>query len=219
MRTIIISDVHLGSRYFQSGLFDRFLERLPADATLVLNGDTVDAVHRELPAEHQRSLDRLREESLRRRVVWLFGNHDDTFVMSDPLRIEFAREFSVGKRLFVAHGFDFDNVIPYHGLFVHLFRAMHQLRVLLGAEAVHVAQYAKKWGILYRVLRKSVAMNAIEHAKEGGYAAVTCGHTHFAEDVMIQGVRYINTGAWTERPTYYVDVDDAGIRLRNVEEA
>ncbi len=218
MRTIIISDLHLGSRYFQLALYDRFMDGLPDDATLVLNGDTVDAVHRDLPPAHRSALDRLRAESRRRRVVWLFGNHDDTYAMDDPAQIEFRKDYSIGKRLYVAHGFDFDNVIPYHTIFVHLFRAMHQVRVLLGAEAVHVAQYAKKWSALYRVLRKSVAMNAVEHAKESGYSAVTCGHTHFMEDVTLDGIRYINTGAWTERPAYYVDVDDVNILLRQVDE-
>jgi len=133
--------------------------------------------------------------------------------MPDPGRIEFRQSFSIGDRLFVSHGFDFDNVMPYNRPFVLLFRALHHLRILLGAEAVHVAHYAKKWQLFYRVLCKSVAMNAVEYAKERGYKAVTCGHTHFTEDIVIDGIRYINTGSWTERSVHYLWIDETRIAL------
>jgi len=29
------------------------------------------------------------------------------------------------------------------------------------------------------------------------------------------GVRYINTGSWTETPVHYIDVTDAGLDLKN----
>ena len=33
------------------------------------------------------------------------------------------------------------------------------------------------------------------------------------------GVRYLNTGAWTEKPVCYIDVDDESVTLRRFEEA
>ena len=213
MKTFFVSDVHIGSKYCLADLFIEFLRALPPDATLVLNGDTMDRLRGGLPPRHQEALDLLREESFRRTVVWVSGNHDETYRMPEPGRIEFRATYNVGARLFVAHGYDFDNVMPYHRLFVKLFRAMHAVRVFLGAESVHVAHYAKKWPILYRVLLKGVLMNAVEYAKENGYQAVTCGHTHFAEDVVMDGIRYVNTGAWTELPVYYLLADDQDIKL------
>ena len=213
MKAAVVSDVHLGSRYFLHDLFLQFLSSLPPDVDLVLNGDTIDIIHKSLPPAHEEVLDRLRAESLRRRVIWVHGNHDEDYRMENPGRIEFAPSYSIGKRLFVAHGYDFDNVMPYHRTFVKLFRAIHRLRVKLGAEAVHVAQYAKRWKILYNVLLKNVVMNAVEHAKENGYEAVACGHTHYAQDIEVKGIRYLNTGAWTERPVYYLMADDTSLRL------
>ena len=217
MKTIIVSDVHLGSRHLKLQVFLRFLDQLPPEETLVLNGDTVDYRRRRLSPEHQQVLDRLVAESVRRRVVWVAGNHDARYKLNNPGAIEFARSFHIDKRLFVQHGFYFDNVMPYHKLFIAVFRLAHQIRIWLGAEAVHVAEYAKRWQALYRVLRKNVMMNAIEYARENGYAAITCGHTHFAEDLVVDGIRYINTGAWTELPAYYVVVDDTEIRLEPFE--
>ena len=96
---------------------------------------------------------------------------------------------------------------------------MHDLRVRLGARPVHVAEYAKKWKAFYRVLRNNVMRNAVNFAAENGFEAVTCGHTHFAEDTVLNGVRYINTGAWTEFPAHYLHVTPAGMVLTRVDQA
>jgi len=190
---------------------------MPGGTPLVLNGDIVtthDTQH--YPPRHREALDVLRAESFRRKVVWVRGNHDERFVMSDPGRIEFASSWHIGKQLFMAHGNDFDNVMPHNRFFIILFRLFHRVRILLGAESIHVAQYAKRFPLLYRVLLRHVAMNAVEHAKENGYGAVACGHTHYVEDRIQDGVRYLNTGAWTEETPYYLAVNDTAVELRPV---
>jgi UDP-2,3-diacylglucosamine pyrophosphatase LpxH len=60
-------------------------------------------------------------------------------------------------------------------------------------------------------------VNAVNCAVENGYEAVTCGHTHYPEDRLINGIRYINTGAWTESPTYYLLVTDDILSLKRFE--
>jgi predicted phosphodiesterase len=94
---------------------------------------------------------------------------------------------------------------------------MHGLRVKLGAKPVHVAEYAKKWKSFYRVLCRNVALNAVDCAVENGFEAVTCGHTHYPEDLAIDGIRYINTGAWTELPAYYLHITPAEMVLKQVD--
>ena len=56
-------------------------------------------------------------------------------------------------------------------------------------------------------------LDAVKFAKENGFGAIACGHTHQPEDRTVQGVRYINTGAWTEYPPHYLMVNDKEIRL------
>jgi UDP-2,3-diacylglucosamine pyrophosphatase LpxH len=216
--TVVVSDLHLGSRFFARELLVSVLDALPPEATLVLNGDTINYRLRPLGPKHGAVLQRLREESERRRVIWLGGNHDERHRPQDPRRIEFAPSFHIGRRLYVQHGFYFRNLVPYHLPFVVLFRLLHYARVWLGAEEMHVAEYAKRWRSLYGVLRRNVLMNAVEHARENGYAAVACGHTHFAEDTLVGAVRYLNTGCWTERPGHFLLADDADITLFRVRE-
>ena len=48
MRTVVVSDLHIGSPYFRHDLFDRFLDVLSPSVLLVLNGDTLDYPYRPL---------------------------------------------------------------------------------------------------------------------------------------------------------------------------
>ena len=92
------------------------------------------------------------------------------------------------------------------------------MRILLGAESIHVALYAKRFALLYRVLLRHVMLNAVEYARENGYRAVACGHTHCMEDRIVDGIRYLNTGAWTERTSHYLRVDGESLDIRSVPE-
>jgi UDP-2,3-diacylglucosamine pyrophosphatase LpxH len=213
MSTVIVSDLHLGSRHCRGEEFLQFLAALPAGAALVLNGDVVDRWQQALPPRHQAVLDALRAESFRRRVVWVRGNHDERFVLADAGRIEFAPSVVVERGLWVAHGHHFDLIMPRHRLFIVLMRVFHRLRLLLGADAVHVAHYAKKFAWLYGVLRRHVIRNAAWQARLLGHAAVACGHTHFVEETVQDGIRYLNTGSWTEPPLTRLWADGGILRL------
>ncbi len=204
MKSIIISDLHIGSRYFQFGIFERFIEKLPHDYELILNGDIIDSPYAKMEASDQEALDLLKKISCRQKVVWIRGNHDNGYVPKNIGKIIFISSYSIGKRLLITHGDDFDDIMPRSRLFIKAFNLMHKLRIKMGARPVHVAEYAKKWKAFYRILRKNVALNAVKCAAENGFEAVTCGHTHFPEDMTLDGIRYINTGAWTESPAYYL---------------
>ncbi len=211
---IIISDIHLGSPHCYINEFINFLNSLPLKTELILNGDVIDHWHRELQGIHADALALLRKESFTRKIIWIRGNHDDQYELTGKHNIIFCNYYNIDKRLFISHGYNFDNVMPYHKAFIIFFKMIHHLRIKLGAESVHVARYAKKYPHLYNFLKRHVSANAIEYAKENGYAAVTCGHTHFIEDKTIDGIYYINTGTWTEPPICYIEVAKTEITLK-----
>jgi len=215
MNAIIVSDLHIGSGFFRCRAFRDFLGRLAEDHALILNGDIVDCPYEAMPGAHQRIIDRLIQMSRLRQVIWIRGNHDNGYLGRMPGAVEIRDSFSMGNRLLITHGDDFDSIMPRSRVFIRAFKLMHDMRVRLGARPVHVAQNAKKWAILYRVLRQNVMLNAVACAAANGFDAVACGHTHFAEDLMVDGIRYVNTGAWTESPMYCLQVSDDNIRLKN----
>ena len=217
MNAIIVSDLHIGSRYFQFGVFERFLEEFPADHELIMNGDIIDSPYVKMEKSDQRALDMIKTISYRQKVVWLRGNHDNGYVPENFGNTIFKSSHRIGKRLLITHGDDFDDIMPRSRLFIKAFKLMHNLRIKMGARPVHVAEYAKKWKSFYRVLRKNVALNAVKCAAENGIEAVTCGHTHYAEDLVLDGIRYINTGAWTEFPAYYLLLTEDEMELNQVD--
>ena len=212
--TYIVSDLHIGLRHFKQELFSQFISALPDGSTLVLNGDTLDDPTRQLGEEDERGINLLIEHSTRLRIVWVRGNHDAGFCLDDPGEIEFADFHSIPERgLYISHGAHFDNVMPHNLWFIKLFRWLHMVRIMLGASPVHVAEYAKKWRLLYNYLRTNVSANAIEHARENGWEHVVCGHVHYPEVRHEGGVVYYNTGSWTERPAHYLHITDNCIEL------
>ena len=211
--TYIVSDLHLGSAYFRRENFVRFLDTLPAGARLVLNGDILDEPGNPLSPEHAAVVRRLVAESYERPVVWVHGNHDESVALDDPGRIQFVRRWAVDDTLLVLHGDQLDGIMPRHGLFRLFFKKLHRLRIRLGFADVHVAHYAKRWSLLYRVLNEHVARRAIDAARREGFGAVTCGHTHAPMEWERDGHRYLNTGAWTEEPNHYVSVTEGGDKV------
>lgn len=214
MKAIIVSDLHIGSRYFSRENFKQFIQNIPQDHEFILNGDIINNSYGKMKSADQQILDRFEEMSLQQKVVWVRGNHDNGYIPDNLGKIQIKHHHALGKRLFVTHGDFFDEVMPRSRMFIKAFKMMHDLRVKLGARPVHVAQYAKRWKSFYGYLRKNVMLNAVNYAAANGFEAVTCGHTHFAEEQLVNGIRYLNTGAWTERPTYYVRVTADEIVLK-----
>ena len=219
MKAIIVSDLHMGSRYFRSQAFENFLNSLPDIDEFILNGDVLDRPHVKLTPFHQLNLERIEKLSLRCKVVWVRGNHDQGYMPERLGQIEFCRRYTFDNRILITHGDDFDTIMSRSQVCMKAFRLMHDLRVRLGAPPVHVAEYAKKWTAFYRVLRNNVMRNAVNFAAENGIEAVTCGHTHFAEDILLNGIRYINSGAWTEFPAHYLYVTPEAMVLNRVDQS
>ncbi len=214
MKAIIVSDLHVGSRYFQRENFVQFLQNIPQDIEFILNGDIIDNPYAKIKPADQQILDLFAEMSLRQKVVWVRGNHDNGYIPDNLGKIRIKKHYARQKRLLITHGDFFDEVMPHSRVFIKTFQMLHHFRIKLGARPVHVAQYAKRWKSFYAYLRKNVMLNAVSYARSKGFKAVTCGHTHYAEEQLVQGIHYLNTGAWTEQPTNWVRVSADEIMLQ-----
>jgi UDP-2,3-diacylglucosamine pyrophosphatase LpxH len=214
MDTVVISDLHLESVHTLSDQIALFIENLPERCDLILNGDIIDSSYPNLPRENLQILELIGQESFRRNIVWIRGNHDDCSLLRDRGRIHFKRIHTVDNRLLITHGNELDKTKARIQQLLKPFKLIQFILVKLGLRPVNVAHFATKFEPFYRLYRKKLMLDAVKFAKGKGFGAIACGHTHYPEDRTVQGVRYINTGAWTEYPPHYLMVNEAETRLK-----
>ncbi len=213
VKYFVVSDLHIGNPYFNHKAFVAWLNHLPVNATLILNGDVVDDPAKTLNKCENLVLKRIIAESCQRTVVWIHGNHDADFHMENVGKIQFMRECNIENRLLIVHGHKLDDVMPNYPIFKWIFRRLHNLCIMFGLRDMHVAQYAKRWPRLYNILNSRVIENGMRLARSKGCGAIVCGHTHFALDQTNSDIRYLNTGSWTEDPLHYLKIDSDNIVL------
>ncbi len=215
MRTVITSDLHLGSRQCRAAAFSAFLDALPPGDRLVLNGDVVTHFAKEtaLPATHAAVLDQLRAMSYERDIIWTRGNNDRHFTLQDPGRIHFADDHALGRLLYIAHGDRFDHLMPSLRFVLIPLRVVYEFLTRFIGSRTHVTDFAKRFPAVYRILNGHVARNAMAYASKNGFQAVTCGHTHHPETRLHDGVSYYNTGCWTEDAAQVLVLDGENLSL------
>ncbi|HEY2156758.1 MAG TPA: UDP-2,3-diacylglucosamine diphosphatase [Isosphaeraceae bacterium] len=203
---LVISDLHLGSLVCQAKLLEEFLEWAAASTReLIINGDIFDDLNfKRLSKRHFGCLRSIRRHSDRPglKLIWIRGNHDGPAdIVSHIVGVEILEEYIVDTgpvRLLILHGDQFDHFITKYkyitsaavGLFYYIQRlAPHNA-------ARWIRRVSKRWQRNSQVVMRG----AVEFARTRGCNAVTCGHTHLPLVAEVDGVRYINSGTWTEQP-------------------
>jgi len=227
VRAVFISDVHLGHRGSQAAYLLDFLRSIRA-GTIYLVGDIVDlwSLKRGFywPREHHEVLRTLLERARNgTRVVYVPGNHDETF---HDLCGSWFGHFEVvaeaehvtaeGRRLLVLHGDRFDADIRLSPLtawfgascyefFVAVGRRIHTLRRRLGFPYWSLADWIKNQVAGARVHIERYEEAVARDAAQRGYDGVVCGHIHRAALREVAGVLYCNDGDWVESCTALVE--------------
>ena len=227
VRTVIISDVHLGTPDCKIREVNHFLRHTHC-AKLILNGDIIDGwqLRRDgrWTKEHTRFV-RLVLKKVEKRdteVIYLRGNHDDVLTKFLPLQFEhlhivedYVHETPRGRYL-VLHGDVFDTITRNFVFLAHL--GDWGYRTLLGLNRAYNAWRAWR-GLEYWSLSKAIkarVKSAVNHiskfedhlaqlAKERGCVGILCGHIHTPADKMLGDVHYLNSGDWVESLTAVVE--------------
>ncbi len=98
MNAIIVSDLHLGSRYFCYQEFERLLKSIPQDYELILNGDIIDNPKAQLAPPHQSILRLIKRLSCAQSVVWVQGNHDNGYPTIGFGKVSFKSFYSLESK-------------------------------------------------------------------------------------------------------------------------
>ncbi len=227
LRTVFISDVHLGFRGCQAEYLLDFLAHIDADQ-LVLVGDIVDlwSLKRSIywPVAHHDVLKAILALSRKgTQVIYVPGNHDEGFrelcgseVAGIQIRRDFIHETAAGERYLVLHGDDFDGAVKFSGLLKHVGERLYDIFLFLGRG---VQAIRRRFGFGYWSLATWVKQSVpdarlyierFEHAAahaalRHGLDGVICGHIHRPEIREVDGVRYCNDGDWVEHCSALVE--------------
>lgn len=212
---VVVSDLHLGSPHCRQSEFLDLLDSFHEPVTMVFAGDTFDRPDELwLKEEDHTVLKRLTNHPWVK-PVFVRGNHDENSGWFQPNTFPVIPEAEIpAVHMLICHGDDFHITRGHHRLFAFMFKHLHRLRIRLGAPPVHVAEYAKHWSFFYQVLRRIVRENAVDYAQQKGVQIIACGHVHFPEDTMVKGIRYLNTGCWTEPAPHYLLIQNGQVSLK-----
>jgi len=239
VRSIFISDVHLGCRHSKADLLLSFLKQYSCDY-LYLVGDIIDGwkLHRGFfwndayTLVIRRILGMVKHGTI---VRYVAGNHDEflrTYMedlqaaLTGHIEVgdEFIHRTAEGRRLLVVHGDKFDGVsltMPW--------------LAALGDRAYSFLLFANtlgNWGRRqlglkyksYSLLMKQNVKRAVNyvsnfedlmaiHTRKRACEGIVCGHIHTPTIRRLNGLDYYNCGDWVESCTALIEQEDGQIEL------
>ncbi len=236
VRSIFLSDIHLGTRGCQADSLLTFLREYEAEHLFLL-GDIIDfwAMNRSIhwtPAQNTVVQKVLRRARHGEKVVLVPGNHDEAlreFVGTSFGDIEVAAEYvhetADGKRLLLIHGDEFDQVTRHHRWVAMLGDIAYNTLVRINAwiswvrRTLHISGYWSLAGFAKRRVKSAVTYifdfeDAVIHTvRERGLDGIVCGHIHSATIRTADDISYINCGDWVDSCTAIVEHPDGHLEL------
>ena len=235
VRTVWISDLHLGTPGCQADALLDFLRHTDCD-TLFLVGDIIDGwqLRRQWywPQAHNDVIQKLLRKARKgTRVIFIPGNHDEfarRYVGHNFGGIDVAEEWTHqtadGRMLWVTHGDLFDGVIQCAKWLAHVGDTLYEFTLRLNR---HLNSLRARMGLPYWSLSKYLKLKVkravsyvgdfeaalAREARKRGAHGVVCGHIHHAEMREIDGILYVNDGDWVESLTALAEHADGRLEI------
>lgn len=234
VRTLFLSDLHLGFRYSRPKALLSFLRRFRPEQVYLV-GDIIDGwcFQRDWHwyPECNELLDRFVDLSRSGTNIRIaIGNHDA--FLRQPVfrsiagsldRIELSREFDHrlldGRRILVTHGDQFDPCEKFGRFTTWVLSCLYNLLLACdrtdvvtshqeGPRETAIAFLKRVTGVLSNHARL-FRTTATRYARFRGFHGIVCGHLHKPDSVHSEGFTYFNTGDWVENCSGLVE-DHAG---------
>lgn len=219
-KTIVLSDIHLGSKWSKAKEATKFLKENTCD-NLILCGDIIDGWNlargkkKKWKKKHTRFIKLLLDIQHDTQIIYLRGNHDDFLDAVLPMtfqNIKIVKDYlyeSNGKRFYILHGDVFDTVTSRFSWLSKIGDVGYS--ILLWMNKIYNNNRTKK-GLPYYSLSKEIKnkvktsvsyISDYEHhivdiARKKKCDGVICGHIHHPEMRYYDDVLYLNSGDWVE---------------------
>lgn len=236
VRSIFLSDIHLGTRGCQADRLLDFLREFESDH-LFLIGDIIDFWSMGRSIQWSAKQNTVVQKILRRarhgeKVVFIPGNHDEAMreysgtLFGDILiAFEWLHVTADGKRLLLTHGDQFDQVTRHHRWLAILGDAGYDLLVRLNGwlswwrRTLGIGGYWSLAGYAKRKVKSAVTFifdfedSVIRSVRDRGLNGVVCGHIHSAAIKEVGELLYVNCGDWVDSCTAIVEHLDGRLEL------
>jgi UDP-2,3-diacylglucosamine pyrophosphatase LpxH len=243
IRTIWVSDLHIGTSNFQAAKFLKFLKEFEVDGrytleTLYLVGDIVDFMslgkRRGWNPDHTIVIQKLLRMSRKgTRIIWIQGNHDEGIEFLNGwefgniiIKTEDYHVMQNGKKILIIHGHQADGlVLRYPFLYwlgdsayefsVFLNRIFNKMRLVFGLEYWSLSMFLK--GKVKQAVNFVSRANdfLIKETKKKECKVLISGHSHWKLDIEIDEIRVLNCGCWTEYCSFLYETSSGKIGLEN----
>lgn len=219
-KTIVISDVHLGTKHSKVKELIQFLKENPCDR-LIMNGDIVDAWHIKQGGKWKKKDTKFFRTILdltiknKTEIIYVKGNHDDFISEIAPFhmdRFKIVEDYildSNGRKFIVVHGDIFDNITSKivwlskigsigYNLLLYINKIYNKKRMKEGNGYKSISQVIKD-KVKYVVKVMSDFENRIyKFAELNECDGIICGHIHRPSIEERDGIVYMNSGDWVE---------------------
>jgi UDP-2,3-diacylglucosamine pyrophosphatase LpxH len=236
VRSIFLSDIHLGTRGCQADRLLDFLREYESDHLFLL-GDIIDFWSMGRSIQWSQKQNTVVQKILRRarhgeKVVFIPGNHDEVLreycgtLFGDILiSYEWLHETADGKRLLLTHGDQFDQVTRHHRWVAVLGDVGYDLLVRINGwlswwrRTLRIGGYWSLAGYAKRKVKSAVSFvfdfedSVIHSVRDRGLNGVICGHIHSATIKDVGDLLYVNCGDWVDSCTAIVEHLDGRLEL------
>jgi len=214
MKTLIISDLHIGSKGCKT---EEILDLLKDESfeRYILVGDIIDGwlfkKYKKFSYQHARVIRRLLKLSKNKEIIWISGNHDEFLRKYTPIElgnIKVVDEF-IEDGIWYCHGDKYDGIVKMRWLGM-LGSIGYDLAIVIDR---FLKRFNKKTS-LSKYLKDNVKAavsflvdfenEMVRQAKKRKCHTVVCGHIHTPNFKLIDGVYYLNCGDWVENCTHVI---------------
>jgi len=218
VKRIIISDTHIGSKYYKGDELLEFLKHVEYDE-LILAGDIIDFIR--VPTFTKRAGEIASAIDYSKSIYYIVGNHDSPlkgFIGYKFFGIKFVDKLEFeecGRKFRVVHGDQYDISIIHYSFFMSILSIVQDL-----FERTFNFDLSTWWTNLKLKRRKLRRIWDILSWNDDADVFIM-GHSHVPECVVWindeQEVKtYANSGDWVFKKTY-IEITDGILRLKKYE--
>ncbi len=216
--TLIISDLHLGSRVSRAKEAAEFLKNFEFKKLILLGDIFEDLNLNRLRSDDWKFLALITKFSKTRKVRWVAGNHDKDlakiFAALTGAKVCNVYKWRYGRKKFMAiHGHQFDNFMIDNALLSLIAVKIYNFVQVVDFRDKRISRYIKRESKLWMRNSEKVAARAILYARFRGVDYIFCGHTHKAMQERRGRIRYFNSGSWTDVPSTYITINGKKIEI------